>query len=257
MERASHLAPDLPVNEQPHTTVIPHELLPLPDPQDMTWQDVREIFGISKDTGPFFPISRSNLMPVPKELGICTTESLISIKLSEYELGEFTTCHDRLGMGPDEPRRHLGFTRDSRLQITATNRGKNKEIIGQADYCIWPGNESTSSGVVITAVEDCRDLGPMKLRCFAYMTIARSMRKQIPTIVYGISTDGVDFQFMNVDSTGKDTSTAIYTILRLALRHPAAPPFIPDLIVCQGRPYWATLALTKDRNASPSIVNPV
>lgn len=107
----------------------------------------------------------------------------------ESELNNLTTCHDRLNTvlkyclrAERDARRsekartdHLGhhftFSQAGQLQLTATNRRKTKEIIGQADYAIWQGDESATSGLIVAGTEDEKDLGTVKLRCFAYMSM--------------------------------------------------------------------------------------
>ncbi|OJJ04467.1 hypothetical protein ASPVEDRAFT_73973 [Aspergillus versicolor CBS 583.65] len=240
--------------------IIPGDLPVYPDLEPMNVQDIWEIFDFREGGGPFFELPRSHLLSVPKDL--------------ERELENLITCHSRLNtllkycLRAERDERahrsnkthtnHLGhhftFSRAGQLQLTATNRRKTKEIIGQADYAIWQGDEATTSGLIIAGTEDYRDLDMAKLRCFAYMSIARSLRKQTPEILYGIVTDGSDFQFMSIDSNGRindwrpctkwnrKTAPAIYTTFRLALRHPATPACIPaEALRMEG----------KDRDISP------
>lgn len=109
--------------------------------------------------------------------------------MSEMELENLITCHGRLTTllkyclraerderahrshnRTDHLGHHFTFSRAGQLQLTATNRRKTKEIIGQADYAIWQGDEATTSGLIIAGTEDYRDLDMVKLRCFAYMS---------------------------------------------------------------------------------------
>ncbi|KAI9843077.1 MAG: hypothetical protein M1837_006622 [Sclerophora amabilis] len=95
---------------------------------------------------------------------------------------------------------------ETELSYPVTYKGKQRTINGRADFSLWYDKNATL-GTNLVVVEAKRrhqsDSGLGQL--VAYMGIIHEIRKDEKrdnAVVYGISTDGVDFRFHRIDNNG-------------------------------------------------------
>ncbi|KAI9767531.1 MAG: hypothetical protein M1840_005568 [Geoglossum simile] len=96
------------------------------------------------------------------------------------------------------------------LKFLVEYKGQKRLLTGFADYSLWYDEEDMGTNLVVVEAKRHGNAGSALAQCLAYMAIVHETRKKAHKrhkVVYGVCTDGLQYQFLRIDNNSAVTAS--------------------------------------------------
>ncbi|KAL2802765.1 hypothetical protein BJX63DRAFT_98759 [Aspergillus granulosus] len=141
------------------------------------------------------------------------------------------------------------FALETSISLEVVHNGVRKMLKGDMDYSMKYAKDNIAAGLVVLEAKNLRTMSLGLSQCLAYMAMINVIRRRdgyMNAAIYGIISNGRDFQFLRIDNDSEwcewrperpwcnMTKDMIYTMLRLVIRNAvmSSPRVSSQLVRC-------------------------
>ncbi|KAL2844372.1 hypothetical protein BJY01DRAFT_188926 [Aspergillus pseudoustus] len=220
IERNLEFLNTVPSDEEIQPT--PKTPLPTLPASRMTLQALKDIFGLKEDTSrKFINISEADTIRVPEQLEREIQEQLemlaedpkneaeCRLQINSLFLDSLKKERCALAASATPPPYLPSFTLESSLDLEVIYKGRKIKVTGDMDYSMRYARDDTAAGLVVLEAKNLRTMSSGLAQCLTYMAMIHTIRKsqgRENAVIWGIVSNGSDFQFLRIDNDTKVSS---------------------------------------------------